>query len=105
MLTRHNKRGQRVNKEKLIKGKSDMSKFLEIKRVVEQEKQKKMRAEVQLETLKEEEERLKKELEETFGSEFDSLESVEQHLEQLKTEISDKILEVEAILKDEDVLF
>lgn len=77
--------------------------FVKIKRIVEQEKNKKVSGEARLQSLTEERERIFKQINQEFGKEVTSVEEVETIVAALESEIKDDITKMVEILNSEGI--
>lgn len=80
------------------------TKFSKIKRIVEQEKEKKVRGEARISQLGEERKRIFTQLQEETGQNITSLEAAEKYNDKLRESIEDDVQSMEQILKEEGYL-
>lgn len=78
--------------------------FIKIKRIVEQEKEKKVRGEARISQLGEERKRIFAQLQEETGQNITSLEAAEKYSDKLRESIEDDVQSMEQILKEEGFL-
>lgn len=79
------------------------SKFAKIKRIVEQEKNKKVAGEAKIAQLKDEKNRIFKSVEQEFGKKVSDVEEVVEIHDSLKAEIEEGITKMVDILKSEGI--
>lgn len=79
------------------------TKFTKIKRMVEEERDKKMRGEARLSSLQEEQTRIFNQINEEAGKEVSSVAEAEDICASLKSEIQSDIEEMERVLKEEGI--
>lgn len=79
------------------------STFVKIKRIVEQEKNKKVSGEARLQSLNEEKQRIFKQIEQELGKSVSSVEEVEAISAELETQIKNDISEMLKVLKSEGI--
>lgn len=79
------------------------STFVKIKRIVEQEKNKKVSGEARLQSLGEEKERIFKQIKQETGKEISNIEEVEKIVTELEAEIKENITKMVEVLKSEGI--